>query len=135
MALASPAARGAIIIKDGAALTDGNANMNWHGIDQVGLPIVAIYDVAAVWRDANLANRQLAITYGGDHALDANQADATITAINLANHNLGTLTVSQNLSIGSIVPDARGAGVAGRLPIDISVGCTRNFNWYSSCCG
>lgn len=77
-----------------------------------------------MWRDADLANRQLAITYGGNHALDANQADATITAINLANHNPGILTVSQNLSIGSIVPNAHGVGVAARLPIDIAVGRT-----------
>ncbi|WP_375330707.1 autotransporter domain-containing protein [Candidatus Tisiphia endosymbiont of Oplodontha viridula] len=120
------AERGAIIINNGAALMDDAANLNWHGIDQVGQPIVAIYDVAAVWRDANLANRQLAITYGGDPAADhytlnANQAGAIITAINLAGRQPGDLTVNENLSIGSIVP---GAGGAGRLPIKIVAGHT-----------
>lgn len=30
VALAAPAARGAIIINNGAVLTDGDANLNWH---------------------------------------------------------------------------------------------------------
>ncbi|MDD9335140.1 MAG: hypothetical protein PV347_03750 [Rickettsiaceae bacterium] len=72
---------------------------------------------------AGAANRP-AISYGGDFTLNADILDATITAINLANHNPGILTVSQNLSIGSIVPDAHGVGVDGRLPIKIEAGHT-----------
>ncbi len=121
VALAAPkAVRGAVTIQN-AALTDGNVNVNWHGIDNIGQPIAAVYDVAAVWNDPNVADRQLAITYGGNHALDADHAGAIITAINLANHQPGILTVSQNLSIGSIV---RNAGGANTLPIKIVAGHT-----------
>lgn len=76
-------------------------------------------------RDAQAAGAadRPAISYD-DFTLNADIVDATITAINLANHNPGILTVSQNLSIGSIVPDAHGVGVAGRLPIEIEAGHT-----------
>ncbi|WP_375332012.1 autotransporter domain-containing protein [Candidatus Tisiphia endosymbiont of Temnostethus pusillus] len=113
------AERGAIIINNGAALTDAAANLNWYRIDQVGQPIVAVYDVQAVWGGPD---PELAITYGAaNHTLNANHAGATIKAINLANHQPGDLTVNQNLSIGSIVPDAHAAGAgAGKLPITIA---------------
>ncbi|WP_341751420.1 autotransporter domain-containing protein [Candidatus Tisiphia endosymbiont of Piscicola geometra] len=118
-ALAAGVDRGAVIINN-ATLGDGAANLNWNGIDNGGNPLdpVVSYNVVDVWND--LVNPKLAITYGAaNHTLNANHAGATIKAINLANHQPGDLTVNQNLSIGSIVPDAHGVGVDGRLPIKI----------------
>ncbi|WP_342259751.1 autotransporter domain-containing protein [Candidatus Tisiphia endosymbiont of Metellina segmentata] len=110
--------RGAVIINNNAALTDGAGNPNWDGITQYGRPTGVGYNVQAVWGGPD---PELAITYGANHTLDANHVGAIITAINIADHQPGDLTVSQNLSIGSIV---RNVGVAGTLPIKIEAGHT-----------
>ncbi|WP_417905296.1 autotransporter domain-containing protein [Candidatus Tisiphia endosymbiont of Micropterix aruncella] len=127
VALAAGVARGAVI-RQNATLTDGDANANWNGINNVGRPLdpVVSYNVDDVWKDPNLATRQLAITYGGGFELTANRENAVITAINLAHNNPGRLTVNENLSIGSIVStDADGNNPsAERLPITIAAGRT-----------
>ncbi|WP_342270899.1 autotransporter outer membrane beta-barrel domain-containing protein [Candidatus Tisiphia endosymbiont of Parasteatoda lunata] len=110
----------AVLMIGNAELSDtpvGGQN-HWNAIDQHGV-VVNPADFIYAPQDNE------AFTYGDDFTLNANRLDAIITAINLANHNPGILRVSQNLSIGSIVPDAHGAGAgAGRLPIKIEAGHT-----------
>ncbi|WP_342279059.1 autotransporter outer membrane beta-barrel domain-containing protein [Candidatus Tisiphia endosymbiont of Myopa tessellatipennis] len=122
VALAGAVANGVLMINN-AELTDtvaGGQN-NWQQIDQNG----AVFNPIG-YVDAPLNNE--AFSYGDNFTLNANRpAGAIITAINLANHQPGILTVSQNLSIGSIVPDAHNAGggaAVGRLPIKIEAGHT-----------
>ncbi|WP_341748386.1 autotransporter outer membrane beta-barrel domain-containing protein [Candidatus Tisiphia endosymbiont of Dascillus cervinus] len=100
---------------------DGAGNRTWNHINNDGTDRGANYDMQAVV----IAADRPAISYGGGFTLNADILDATITAINLANQNPGELTVNQNLSIGSIVPDAHHVGAgAGRLPIKIEAGHT-----------
>ncbi|WP_341753928.1 autotransporter domain-containing protein [Candidatus Tisiphia endosymbiont of Dioctria rufipes] len=89
-----------------AALGDNAVVENWNAIDKYGV----VFN-AADFIDAPLDNN--AITYGaGGLGLTANRPGAIITAIN----GTGTLRVSQNLSIGSII--------GGGLPITIDIGKT-----------
>ncbi|WP_341755343.1 autotransporter outer membrane beta-barrel domain-containing protein [Candidatus Tisiphia endosymbiont of Ptychoptera albimana] len=100
---------GAMMIRN-ATLTDNVGDANWHEIGRNG---------ADRRTDITAPQNNEAFTYGGNFTLNANRADAIITAINIVNHQPGDLTVSQNLSIGSIV---RNAGAVGTLPIKIEAG-------------
>ncbi|WP_342267340.1 autotransporter domain-containing protein [Candidatus Tisiphia endosymbiont of Empis tessellata] len=102
---------GAMMIRN-ATLMDNIGNANWHDIGRNGVDQMT--DIAA-------PQDNKAMTYGGNFKLNANRLDAVITAINIADHKPGDLTVSQNLSIGSIV---RNVGAAGTLPIKIEAGHT-----------
>ncbi|BFD45424.1 MAG: hypothetical protein DMENIID0002_00700 [Rickettsia endosymbiont of Sergentomyia squamirostris] len=123
VALAVHAPHGAIIMRNtnlNNTGNDGGGNRTWETINDDGTGQGFDYDMQAAQSGAP---DRPAISYGGAFTLDADILNATITAINLAN-NLGVLTVNQNLSIGSIVPDAHGAGVAGSLSITIPAGHT-----------
>lgn len=105
-----------VLMINNAELTDtvnGDQN-NWNKIDQNGLSVNPSFFV-----DAPQDNK--AFTYNANFTLNANRQGAIITAINLANHQPGDLTVNENLSIGSIV---RNAGGANTLPIKIVAGHT-----------
>lgn len=100
-----------VLMIGNAELTDNafEGQNHWNAIDQHG-QVVNQADFINAPKDNK------AMTYGNDFTLNANRLGAIITAINLANHQPGDLTVSQNLSIGSIV--SAGAS-AGKLPITI----------------
>ncbi|WP_367364487.1 autotransporter domain-containing protein [Candidatus Tisiphia endosymbiont of Nedyus quadrimaculatus] len=111
-----------VLMIDNATLkdtVDGGQN-HWNDIDQNGEVVDPANFVDALWDHD-------ALTYGGGFELTANRENAIITAINLAGHN-GRLMVNENLSIGSIVPDAHNAGAGvgndARLAPTIAAGHT-----------
>jgi outer membrane autotransporter protein len=106
VALGAAAPNGRMMVGDATLGVDAN----WHGINDNGTDL----NDAAV----NKAPDGQAFTYGGNFTLDADNADAVITAINIVGHTPGLLTVNQNLSIGSIITGGN------TLPITIAAGKT-----------